>query len=593
MSVKTAFALQHYASLALFAVVFWGLGKTVVTYTVRHISEDFWLNSTIAIAIGMAIFSVALQWMAIGGLLQRSYINVIFFIGLILAIYQIYVYFFSSLPKPQGPKLSVQDRLWALPPLILLAPTAVAALHLPYKWDELMYHLPHAQQWAQTGHLQVNAWLRYPWAPYNINILYAAGLIIRGDIFTHLLHALAGWLVTLTVYRVGLLHFGRATACISALIWIQLTHKEYDSSLVDMGVSLFICMAVVTYLNWLARREDRGWLLLSGFLLGMAIGSKYQALGFLPLFFIHLILSSKDKKIIFTWLIALAIPCIYWYARNFISTGDPFNPLGGKIFGFSEWNAGDLEYQLYDLKRSANWPRWTLWPAVLAPFLRMRWSDFNFRFMVIFGLYAFVVWLLTSHYDRYLMPAYPIIAILSAGVVVFSVKKLFFIIKLDALKSPLIRIKYLNTIIIIFAFIIFSIPVEKEIKHKWAEVSLSEADGANILRHKVQGYALIEKIRGKIFPKVYQWGLENNIYYLQQPIYGDHFGPWRYRDLNDLTSAQLWRHFKSQDFSTLLVHANTVPGLETKPEFFQYFSVIAEGHGSKAYSILKIKNSNE
>lgn len=593
MSVKTAFALQHYASLALFSVVFWGMGKTAVTYTVRRISEDIWLNGAIAMAVGMAIFSVALQFIAIGGLLQRSYINVLFLIGLILAIYQVYVYIFILLPKLEGPKLSVQDRLWALPPLILLAPTVVAALHLPYKWDELMYHLPHAQQWVQTGHLQVNAWLRYPWAPYNLNILYAAGLIIRGDVFTHLLHALAGWLVALTVYRIGLLHFGRAAACISALIWIQLTHTEYDSSLVDMGVSLFVCMAAVTYLQWLARQEDRGWLLLSGFLLGMAIGSKYQALGFLPLFFVHLILSSKDKKIIFSWIIVVAIPCIYWYARNFISTGDPLNPLGGKIFGFSEWNTGDIEYQLYDLKRSANWPQWILWPAILAPFLWTRWNDFSFRFIVIFGFYAFIVWLLTSHYDRYLMPAYPVMAILSAGVMVFTFKKLSFLMPTAPPKLALEYIKYLNIVVLIFAFIIFIKPVKKEIKSKWMEVYINEKAGANILRNKVDGYALIEKIRGKITPKSYQWGLENTIYYLRQPVYGDHFGPWRYRDLNGLTSAQLWKHLQSQDFSTLLVHVNTVYGLESKPEFFQYFSVIADGQGSKAYSILKRKNSNE
>lgn len=593
MSVKTAFAFQNYASLALFSVVFWGLGKTAVAYTVRRISADIWLNGAIAMTVGMAIFSVALQFMAIGGLLQRAYINVLFLIGLILALYQIYTYFFGQLPMVEKPTLSVSDRLWILPPLILLAPTVVAALHLPYKWDELMYHLPHAQQWVQTGHLQVNEWLRYPWAPYNLNILYAAGLIIRGDIFTHLLHALAGWLVALTVYRVGVLHFDRATACIAALIWIKLTHKEYDSSLVDMGVSLFICMAVVTYLQWFVRQEDRGWLLLSGFLLGMAIGSKYQALGFLPLFFVHLIFSSKDKRIVIPWILAIAIPCIYWYARNLFVTGDPFNPLGGKLFGFSDWNAGDIAYQLYDLKRSANWPHWILWPAFLAPLLRARWSDLSLRFMIAFGLYAFVVWLITSHYDRYLMPAYPVIAILSAGVMVFLVKKLLVSVLAVVPKSIIHYIKYFNIFILIFALIIFVKPIKKEIKQKWMEVSIGEEGGANILRHKVEGYALIEKVRGRIPPKIYQWGLENTIYYLRQPVYGDHFGPWRYRDLSELNSAQLWKYFQAQGFATLLVHVNTVRGLEDKPDFFKYFSVLDEGHGSKAYLIMKANSSNE
>ena len=593
MSIKTAFALQNYASLVLFAVVFWGLGKTAVVITVRRLSDDVWLNAAIAMAVGMVIFSVALQWMAIGGLLQRAYINVLFLVGFILVLYQAYRYFFDVFPALKKPKLSVQDRLWALPPLILLAPTVVAALHLPYKWDELMYHLPHAQQWAQTGELQVNEWLRYPWAPYNINILYAAGLIVRGDVFTHLLHSLTGWLVTLTVYRVGVLRYNRAVACIAALMWIQLTHKEYDSSLVDMGVSLFVCMAVVNYLQWLGKKEDYGWLFLSGLLLGMAIGSKYQSLGFLPLFFIHIIFSCRDRKIIFGWIIAVAIPCAYWYVRNFLLTGDPFNPLGGSVFGFNEWNAGDIEYQLYDLKQAANWPQWFLWPAALVVLWKKRWSDLNFRFMVIFGLYAFIVWLLTSHYDRYLMPAYPVLVILSAGLVVaiFTKMETEFLVILP--KSVSIHLLFFNATILIVVAIALASVARKDIKQKWKEVFISEESGASMLRHKVEGYILIEKIRKKDFSKTYQWGLENTIYYMHQKVYGDHFGPWRYRALDTLSSKDLWDYLQSQGFSTLLVHVNTVRGLEVKPDFFYYFSVIADGNGSKAYSILKKDNANE
>lgn len=46
-------------------------------------------------------------------------------------------------------------------------PTLFAPLGPPISWDELMYHLPQARQWALSGQLSVNEWLRYPWFLYN------------------------------------------------------------------------------------------------------------------------------------------------------------------------------------------------------------------------------------------------------------------------------------------------------------------------------------------------------------------------------------------------------------------------------------------
>ena len=72
--------------------------------------------------------------------------------------------------------------------------------------------------------------------------------------------------------------------------------------------------------------------------MGVAVGSKYQALFFLPFLAMTLVLVDRRPSTLLLVLVCLVVPCGYWYARNAIMTGDPFNPLGGKLFGFTDWN---------------------------------------------------------------------------------------------------------------------------------------------------------------------------------------------------------------------------------------------------------------
>jgi hypothetical protein len=97
-------------------------------------------------------------------------------------------------------------------------------------------------------------------------------------------------------------------------------------------------------------------------------------------------------------------------------TGAPFNPLDGKLFGLSDRNLTDYQFQLDDVKRNAGWPRWVIWPALLAPFIPMVRRLPGAPAAMIASAAALGVWLLTSRYPRYLMPFYPVLALLAAAV---------------------------------------------------------------------------------------------------------------------------------------------------------------------------------
>lgn len=73
-------------------------------------------------------------------------------------------------------------------------------LETPTGWDELMYHLPYAEYWARSGKIEVNVWLRYPLFAYNLDLLYAASMLIGNDIIPHFIHALCGVLSIILAY---------------------------------------------------------------------------------------------------------------------------------------------------------------------------------------------------------------------------------------------------------------------------------------------------------------------------------------------------------------------------------------------------------
>ena len=456
-------------------------------------------------------------------------------------------------------------------------PTLIAPLIPPRDWDELMYHLPHANQWAQTGSLTVNEWLRYPWFPYNFNLLYSAALILRGDILAHLIHALAGWLVALLIYRVGIRFGNRYIATIATLIWLGLTNEFFSNAYIELGLAVFITTACVACFFWLEDPSRRGWLIVTALMLGLAAGSKYQALTFLPLFFAVLIFKDRRPSSIFLACIIFLIPCLYWYMRNVLVTGDPFNPLGAKFFGFYDWNAQDYEWQFLDIKHAANWPKAPLWPLLLAPLL-MPWRKNKFwRNCSVFSFYVLFVWYFTSHYDRYLIPAVPALALLSAWVLVELGLKLKFAINIK---------KYVYSAII-FGFSVFLIDFSiKNIIKNISNIALTQIQRDNFLRKNVVAYDLLINLRQDLNLKIYQWGLEDTIYFAPNPIWGEVFGSWRYADLTGLSVSDISFRLKKQGFNILLIRDNALSHLLQQHDFHKYFHIFREGNGAQAYRII-------
>ncbi|WP_426341208.1 hypothetical protein ACN9MZ_05305 [Pseudoduganella sp. S-14] len=123
------------------------------------------------------MYMTVIPWPAIAGQLRLVPLVILLISGLGLCLLE-----WRALPARTGPPLAQhwQEADWpARGMLLLLAltvlPTLIAPLCPPLALD---------------GRLNVNGWLRYPWFPFNADLLFSAAMLTYDDVMSHLLSAL-------------------------------------------------------------------------------------------------------------------------------------------------------------------------------------------------------------------------------------------------------------------------------------------------------------------------------------------------------------------------------------------------------------------
>jgi len=567
MLAKLNFALLNYAVLVAVLAACWGVGRLALRGA--NTAPVAGMLHPLATTLGLGVGICALQALAVAGLLNRSAVLACLAIGLVLAALQ-WRSGRDVAPRPSAggasPTWTAPARCVAMVVAVLLLGTALAPLRPPMEWDELAYHLPHARQWALHGQLVVTPWLRYPWFPYNFDLLFSGALLFDNDVLPHLLHASTGWLVAWLVLRLGLRHFTPLTACVATGIWLILSRDDYSRAYVDMGVTLFVLAGCIAFDAW-RQTGSRRWLVVAAFALGVAAGAKYQVLAFLPLFAI--VLAWRERRVS-AWLLATAallLPCIYWYARNALLTGDPFNPVGGKLFGFSDWNLGDYAGQFDDLRSHVGLPHWLLWAAPLAALWPTQRRSAWVRGAAIFSAWALLAWAASSRYPRYLMPAFPLLGLLSAAGWVWLATRLRWR-PAGAWRDR--AAVWTPRLLAGLAVVVAALVVVRGARN----IAPDPAQRDALLRSRIPGYSLLRQLDAQPQGRIYQIGLEGAIYYAPNPIWGDWFGPWRYRDFLGLEPAALHAALARQDFDTLLIDTSRFPDVVARPGFDRYFKKV-------------------
>jgi len=208
----------------------------------------------------------------------------------------------------------------------------------PISRDALIHHLAVPKLWLKHGRIYEIPWANYAYYPMNINLLYVVCLYFKNDIapkFIHLAFGLGtGWLIYLYLKQ----KFDRNWALLGMAIFITTPVVIWlsTSAYIDLGMTFFSTMSVLTFIKWRdSEYTQLKWFFISSFCMGIAIGSKYNALIAWLIINLILILSyvrDTNKQIGalqygIMFFVSTALLASPWYLKNCLQTGNPFYPL--------------------------------------------------------------------------------------------------------------------------------------------------------------------------------------------------------------------------------------------------------------------------
>lgn len=186
--------------------------------------------------------------------------------------------------------------------------------------------------------------LRHSNGPFLTEMLYTLSLLISNETLAHMIHWFFGILLIFALYSFSRNYFSKKISLLACLIFYSIPGVIIQSTWAynDLTVAFYSFLAVFGFFKWF-EKNDKKMLFLSFLFLGLAASSKFTGLILLPLIafgFLLKIVLSKEKmlKVLKLGLISVIIfigVSSVWYIKNWLMTGNPFNPYFGSFFGDS------------------------------------------------------------------------------------------------------------------------------------------------------------------------------------------------------------------------------------------------------------------
>lgn len=319
-----AFLAAHLLALALLATTAWAAGSLVTrSFSLEGRAERL----ALPVALGLALLAHLGFLLGTLGLLRPGIL-----IAIVVVLHGAFYW--------ERRRLAGGLPRWTIvPALLALAPLFVLALYPPTAFDEIMYHLPFARGFAQSGGLPAMPALRFPVFPALAELLFAEILLLAGDVATHLVSLLAVLATGGLLAAWGRKAFSPQAGWIAAALWLgnpAVVHLG-GTGYVEPLLALFVIGALFS--AWTFRHTgERVWLLLAAFFAGSAAGVKYLGLFFAAAVFVDLVFARRKltAPVLFALLSFLVLAPTH--ARILIHTGNPLFPYLPRIFGSTAWD---------------------------------------------------------------------------------------------------------------------------------------------------------------------------------------------------------------------------------------------------------------
>ena len=222
--------------------------------------------------------------------------------------------------------------------IILLCIEFILNLTPPIARDALMHHLAIPKLWLKNGGFYEIQWADFSYFPMNIDLLYIIPLYFNKDFLANFIHMSFGVGTAFLIYYYLKNRMSRIAGLLGILVFLStpIVIRLSTQAYVDLGLTFFITASILSFIRYRdGKFQEVKWMLLSSIAMGLALGTKYNAL--VAWFFLCLsvvFIYSRDTKKqwnaighgAFFFLISLLI-FSPWLIKNIILTGNPLYPL--------------------------------------------------------------------------------------------------------------------------------------------------------------------------------------------------------------------------------------------------------------------------
>lgn len=343
--------------------------------------------------------------------------------------------------------------------LLLVVLNFIASFVPPWHFDVLAYHLAVPKIYTQAHQIIYVPYIFYSNLPSLVDTMYLMGLLLHSGILSNLIGYSLGAVFVFAIFLFCKRFFNLKIALLAPLIFYSMPNiiRSSRTSHVDLQFALFIFLSFYALFLYFSSNSKKH-LILSAVFAGFGLSSKVFGIiavaGISVVLAYHLISRWAKKNINFKdaflslFIFGLIVLIIFlpWLLKNYFFTGNPVWPIFNDFFNGKNWDKSHQEnLAQMTLKRTPS----------LVNFLRLPWDihtqtgsrlpieNIDYEegigpyFLVFLPLYFFLsrknniiniffimilifisIWFFMSYSLRYIIFSWPLIAIISAYVIV-------------------------------------------------------------------------------------------------------------------------------------------------------------------------------
>jgi hypothetical protein len=241
--------------------------------------------------------------------------------------------------------------------IILLLIEIILNLTPPIARDALIHHLAIPKLWLKNGGFYEIKWADFSYYPMNVDLLYIIPLYFNKDFIAHFIHMSFGIGTALLIYHYLNNKISRVAGLLGIFVFLStpIVVRLSTQAYVDLGLAFFTTASILAFIRYRDGEFKKfKWLFLSSVAMGLALGTKYNAL--IAWFFLSLtvvFVYSKDtgaqwKAIAYGLIFFLISLFVFspWLIKNIILTGNPLYPLFKGIFNVNGITTQDGAYSM-------------------------------------------------------------------------------------------------------------------------------------------------------------------------------------------------------------------------------------------------------